>query len=64
MVAQVCSTTRSRRAANQRYRNYQRGSIVLSRRLIASRSFVCEGEDVLVARFCEEKDVVVDCLFW
>ena len=26
--------------------------------------FVCEGEDVLVARSCKEKYVVVDCLFW
>jgi hypothetical protein len=33
-------------------------------RLIASDSFVREGEDVLVACSCEEKDEVVDCLFW
>ncbi len=25
---------------------------------------VHEGEDVLVARSCEEKDVVMDCYFW
>jgi hypothetical protein len=62
-VAQARSNTQSCQAI-KRYQNYQRDSIVLSRRLIASRSFVCEEEDVLVARSCKEKDVVVDCLFW
>ncbi len=63
-MARAKSITRSRRAANQHYRNYQRGSIVLSHRLIASRLFIGEGEEVLVACSREEKDVVVDCLFW
>jgi hypothetical protein len=38
----------------QRYQNFQCGHILSS---------VCEGDDVLVARSREKKDVVVDCLF-
>ncbi len=62
MVAQARSNTRKCQA-NKRYRNNQCGNILLLRRLTASRLFPREGEDVLVARSREEKDVVADCLF-
>jgi hypothetical protein len=48
----------SRRAAYQRWQNCQRKNIVLLRRFIASRLFVCEGEDVVVVCSCKEKDVM------
>ncbi len=63
MVAQACGNTRSCLSAIKCYQNYQCNNILLSC-FIASRLFVCEGEDVLVACSCEEKDVLVVCLFW
>ena len=64
MAVQASSSTRSRHVAIERYRNCQRGLNLLSYRLVVSRAFAREGEDVVVARSREEKDVVVDCLFW
>ncbi len=64
MAAQASSSTRSYHGAIKRYRNCQRGLNLLCYRLVVSRAFASEGEDVVVARSREEKDVVVDCLFW
>ena len=63
MAAQASSGTRSCHVAIKFYQN-RRGGILLLCLLIASCVFACEGEDVLVARSCQEKDVAVDCLFW
>ena len=58
------SSTRSCYQANKHYRNRQRRLNLLCYRLVISRTFAHEGEDVVVARSHEEKDVVVDYLFW
>ena len=64
MAAQASSSTRSYHGAIKRYRNCQRGLNLLSYRLVVSRAFAREGEDVVVACSCEEKVVLVACLFW
>ncbi len=62
-AAQASSGTRSCHVEIKSYRNRRHGILFLCL-LIASRVFACEGEDVLVARSRQEKDVAVDCLFW
>ena len=64
MAAQASNSTRSCNGAIERYQNCQRGLNLLSYHLVVSRAFAHEGEDVVVASSREEKDVVVDCLFW
>jgi hypothetical protein len=49
--------------SDKRYQNGRRGILLLCL-LIALRVFACEGEDVLVARSRQEKDVAVDCFSW
>jgi hypothetical protein len=62
MTAQASSGTQSCHGAIKRYQNCSLN--LLFHHLVASHAFACEGEDVVVASSCEEKDVVVDCLFW
>jgi hypothetical protein len=62
MAAQASSSTRSCHLAIKRYRNCSHN--LLFHRLFASHAFAPEGDDVVVACSCEEKDVMVDCLFW
>jgi hypothetical protein len=62
MAAQASSSTWSCHLAIKRYQNCSLN--LLFHRLVTSHSFACEGEDVVVACSCEEKDVVMDCLFW
>jgi hypothetical protein len=57
-------SSRSCYQANKRSRNCLCGLNLLSYRLVISRTFAHEGEDVVVARSHEEKNVVVDYLFW
>jgi hypothetical protein len=64
MAARASSSTRSCNGAIERYRNCQRGLILLSYHLVVSRAFAREGEDVVVACSREEKGVAVACLFW
>jgi hypothetical protein len=62
MAAQASSSTRSCHLAIKRYQNCSLN--LLFHRLVASHAFAREGDDVLVARSRQEKDVAVDCLFW
>jgi len=62
MAAQASSRTQSCHVAIKRYQNCSLNLLI--HRLVASHAFAHEGEDVLVAHSCQEKDVVVDCLFW
>ena len=62
MAAQASSSTRSCHLVIKRYRNCSLN--LFFHRLVASHAFACEGEDVVVARSREEKDVAEDCLFW
>ena len=62
MAAQASSSTRSCHLAIKHYRNCSLN--LLSYRLVASRAFAREGEDVVVACSREEKVVLVACLFW
>ena len=64
MVGQASSSTRSCHLAIKRYRNCILNLLFHRLVLVASHAFAREGEDVVVASSCEEKDVVVDCLFW
>ncbi len=63
MEAQESSGTRSCHIAIKCYQNRWRGILLLCL-LIASCVFAREGEDVVVACSCQEKDVAVYCLFW
>ena len=63
MAAQASSGTRSCHVAIKCYQYCQRG-LILFIRLIVSRAFAREGEDVVVACSREEKVVLVACLFW
>jgi hypothetical protein len=62
MAAQASSSTQSCHLAIKHYWNCSLN--LLFHRLVASHAFACEGEDVVVARSCKEKDVAVNCLFW
>jgi hypothetical protein len=62
MAAQASSSTWSCHLAIKRYQNCSLN--LLFYRLVASHALAREGEDVVVARSREEKDVAVDCLFW
>ena len=62
VAAQASSSTRSCHLAIKRYQNCSLN--LLFHRLVASHAFAREGEDVVVASSCKEKDVAVDCLFW
>jgi hypothetical protein len=64
MVAQASSSTRSCHLTFKRYRNCILDLLFHRLVLVTSHAFACEGEDVVVASSREEKDVVVDCLFW
>ena len=48
----------------KRYRNCILDLLFHRLVLVTSHAFAREGEDVVVASSREEKDVVVDCLFW
>jgi hypothetical protein len=63
VIAAKSSGTRSCHVAIKCYQNRQRGILLLCL-LIASRVFAREGDNVVVARSRQEKDVAVDSLFW
>jgi len=64
MAAQASSSTRSCHGAIEHYRHCQRRLTLLSNRLVVSLAFTREGENVVVACSCQEKVVLVACLFW
>jgi hypothetical protein len=62
IAAQASSSTWSCHLAIKRYQNCSLNLFFYH--LVAPHVFACEGEDLVVASSREEKDVVVDCLFW